>query len=293
MNVRTILELCRIPNVFTAFANVAAGVVLARGGSFELGDLRLVIASGLMYCAGMVLNDYYDREVDARERPERPIPSGRVTAAFAGRLGAGLMATGVALACSVSELSLLIAAALALEIVIYDSRAKSGKLGPLSMGACRLLNVALGLTVVTSWTWWMWVAPMAMGLYTAVITYLARDEVQGSSAVRLHIGVIMMMVLGFLFAIACTLAAPAGSIPDVLWVLPFLAYVVVRGVSLFRPLLSDPSGPTIGRAIGGGILMMPVIDATFVAAAGYPSAAALVAGFALPAILLKRAFYVT
>jgi 4-hydroxybenzoate polyprenyltransferase len=38
----------------------------------------IVLASGCLYLAGIVFNDVFDRKVDARERPTRPIPSGVV-----------------------------------------------------------------------------------------------------------------------------------------------------------------------------------------------------------------------
>jgi 4-hydroxybenzoate polyprenyltransferase len=201
--------------------------------------------------------------------------------------------TGIGLCALASPASRDVALALAAAILIYDGGAKQTALGPVSMGACRFANVALGLSVSSDWTAWMWIAAITMGLYTAVITYLARDEVGGSSRVRLQIGVLLMAVLGIGFALAFTVAAPAARLPDVWWALPFLGYVLLRGVSLFRPLLADESGPTIGRAIGGGILLMPAIDATVVAGAGCPAGALLVVAFSIPALWLKRAFYVT
>ncbi len=60
----------------------------------------LLAASGMLYAAGVTLNDWFDRELDARERPGRPIPSGRVSAAAAGRLGWGLLGVGAAMACA-------------------------------------------------------------------------------------------------------------------------------------------------------------------------------------------------
>ena len=58
----------------------------------------LTAASSCLYLAGMALNDYADREVDAVERPGRPIPSGRVTPGFALGLAAGLTAAAAGLA---------------------------------------------------------------------------------------------------------------------------------------------------------------------------------------------------
>ena len=48
-----------------------------------LAVLLLVAASVFLYLAGMVLNDVYDVEIDRRERPDRPLPSGRIPVAWA------------------------------------------------------------------------------------------------------------------------------------------------------------------------------------------------------------------
>ena len=39
----------------------------------------LMVSSGLLYVAGIVLNDYFDIEIDKRERPSRPLPSGNIS----------------------------------------------------------------------------------------------------------------------------------------------------------------------------------------------------------------------
>ena len=75
--VRAYLQLLRLPNVFTALADVAMGLLVA-GGALDNWHVLvpLGIASAGLYLAGMVLNDWFDAELDARERPSRPIPSG-------------------------------------------------------------------------------------------------------------------------------------------------------------------------------------------------------------------------
>src|SRR4051812_37381166 len=109
MKLRSYLRLMRIPNVFTAFANVVAGVYLARGGVFHARDLLVVLSSGCLYCAGMVLNDFFDRAVDARERPERPIPAGEISANAAAAVGCGLAGAGLGLAALHGGLPMLFA----------------------------------------------------------------------------------------------------------------------------------------------------------------------------------------
>ena len=74
------LELCRLPNVFTALADPLAGALLA-GASWKNGPglVLLMLASGCLYTGGIVLNDWHDIEKDRVERPDRPLPSGRVS----------------------------------------------------------------------------------------------------------------------------------------------------------------------------------------------------------------------
>ena len=72
-------ELVRLPAVLS----VPGDVLVGAAASGQVRNVRrtagLVASSSCLYLAGMALNDYADREVDAVERPGRPIPSGRVT----------------------------------------------------------------------------------------------------------------------------------------------------------------------------------------------------------------------
>src|SRR5262245_6629898 len=92
------LRLIRLPNVFTAIADVAMGYLFVRHAvdSWLLFGF-LACASASLYTSGMVFNDLFDYEVDARERPYRPLPSGQVPVYWAWLLGAALMAVGVVL----------------------------------------------------------------------------------------------------------------------------------------------------------------------------------------------------
>src|SRR5216683_79901 len=99
---RVYAQLVRLPNVFTAFADIALGVLATWQLNPEAFDkawlwnvLGLLAASGCLYCGGMVWNDVFDLEQDKRERPFRPIPSGRVSRSTATVLGAILLIAGV------------------------------------------------------------------------------------------------------------------------------------------------------------------------------------------------------
>ena len=97
MNLAVALRLGRVSNLPTVWTNALAGIVLAGGHVADPRTLPLIAAFSLFYVAGMYLNDAYDAEIDARERPERPIPSGRVSAETVFTAGFAMMALGLAL----------------------------------------------------------------------------------------------------------------------------------------------------------------------------------------------------
>ena len=296
MKPRALLRLARIPNVFTAAANVVAGVMLARGGTLRACDLVLAAASGCLYLAGMVLNDFFDREIDALERPERPIPAGEVTPGTALALGTALMGGGIGLAAWHSSTSGAVAAALACAILLYDGGVKGSPLGPLAMGTCRFLNVCLGLSVMGGAAppeRWMWIAPLTMGAYTMAITLLSRDEVAGTDRGRARECAIFIAGVPAAALVALVIFSPASHLAGFLWLTPFAVFVGWRLRGLLAPLCAEPSPATVGRTIGGGILLMPAIDAAMVAAGGWPASALWVLALTLPSLALKRWFYMT
>src|SRR5262245_1056557 len=94
---RAYAQLVRLPNVFTAFADICLGALAAGALLAErwLPFVLLLLASGCLYCGGMVWNDFFDVEQDRRERPFRPIPSGRITLREAAVFGSALLSAGL------------------------------------------------------------------------------------------------------------------------------------------------------------------------------------------------------
>ncbi len=192
--IRAWFELLRLPNVFTAVADVAMGFLITHAAGASAGRwyefALLAIASCGMYLAGMVLNDVFDVAVDTQERPQRPIPSGRISRSTAARFGWGLLAGGFAASAAAGVLSQdwrppLVAAALAGCVVIYDRYAKLGPTGPIFMGGCRALNVLLGMGLATgslaqassgSWVVAHYLIAASIGIYIVGVTWFARTE---------------------------------------------------------------------------------------------------------------------
>lgn len=282
------LELVRPPNLFTAAADVLAGFAVATAFS-ATASLPLLLLSGvLLYGGGVALNDACDAELDARERPERPIPSGRADRTLALVLAIGLLCAGVASAWMASPTSGALALAIALGCVAYDGWAKHEPLlGPLTIGGCRALNLLLGLSAapaLISELAWLGAIPL---LHVAGVTVASHGEVHGGTRPTLFFALAaVLLVLLLMIAIA-------GSRPEGLISLPFLALYALTVLPPLARAHREPSAGNVRSAVGRAVLALIVLDAALAAAyAGPPLALAIVA--LLPgAILLSRVLAVT
>ncbi|MEU0409783.1 UbiA family prenyltransferase [Streptomyces griseorubiginosus] len=138
-------ELLRLPALFTVPGDALAGAVAASARPTP--RTFLAIASSLcLYEAGMALNDWADREVDAVERPHRPLPSGRVHPAAALGAACALTGAGLSFAACAGRPALTVAAPLAATVWAYDLALKNTPLGPVAMATARGLDLLLGAT---------------------------------------------------------------------------------------------------------------------------------------------------
>lgn len=163
------LKLLRAGTLFSPGADVAAGLCLA-GLPWSVDAGRAVLASICLYAAGMVLNDHADRHLDARQRPERPIPSGQIAPASALLLGSVLLATSLAVAPCKAYYAVMAALVLG-----YDYVLKANAItGALVMGSLRALNLAAGAVVVTATAppRVVVIAAATYGLYIVAVTLL-------------------------------------------------------------------------------------------------------------------------
>lgn len=210
------LRLVRLPNVFTAFADIIAGYFLTNYAMHGTPDWLvfavLCMISAALYLSGMAFNDIADREEDARVRPGRPIPSGAVPLRGAILCACGLMMAGIQIAAWTGRSTLIVAAVLSTAIIAYDFVCKGRTLaGPLALGVCRFSNVLLGMsaaynspealaTLRSAPVWGLpWLPAIASGLYGAGVTAFSAQEEQGKSG--------RALVLGWVFTGAGLIAA--------------------------------------------------------------------------------------
>ncbi len=272
---RAYCQLCRLPAVFTALADIMLGYLLTRSSVESPFPLVLLLgASAGLYLSGMVWNDIFDRDQDAKERPKRPIPSGRVPLKCAIMFASLLTVTGLACAATAGWRSLAIAGMLTACIFLYDGVLKQTPLGPLFMGACRSLNVILGASTAgvrfaSAWQFPQWWVAASLGVYIVGVTWFARTEAVASKRMILILGAVILN-LG-LAGLATWISgqttrfgifAGGGGVPDaqmVLLVLGMIALTINRRI-LFA--LQFPEPETVQAGVRMMLLSVIMLDAT-------------------------------
>lgn len=264
---RDLAELVRAPAALSVPGDALAGAAAA--GSLRPRTAGLSAASVCLYWAGMAANDWSDRKLDAKERPERPIPSGRVSPSTALGVAAGLTGLGLGLAGLVGgRRALGVAVPLAGAVWAYDTVAKDTAAGPAVMAACRGLDVLLG---ATSGRMRRAVVPaLTVAAHTYTVTALSRKEVSGADPL------LPVATLAGTALIATSVAAPRRG-----WWHRLLAgwYAAGYGMAQVRAV-ADPSAGTIRAAVGTGIMGLPALQGALIAQAGAPVTGVAVAAAA-------------
>jgi 4-hydroxybenzoate polyprenyltransferase len=293
-------QLVRLPNVFTAFADIclgalAAGALPDRWLAFGL----LLLASGCLYSAGMAWNDYFDFEQDYRERPFRPLPSGKISRRTAALLGTALLAAGVlfaALAGLVNDpynfLPLVFALILVACILFYDAWLKRTPLGPVAMGSCRFFNVLLGLSAAgVGIDRWGWHLALVVGIYIVGLTWFARTEARMSKQGSL-IGAAFVMLVGLVLALPVPAWFAAGR-SSALLLYPYL--LVGLGFLLGIPLwqaIAHPAPEPVQKAVKRAIMGLVLLDTVLaLGVAGW--AGLVILALLVPALYLGKWVYST
>jgi len=278
------LRLGRVSNLPTVWTNVLAGIVLAGGGIGFGAGVILLLALSLFYIAGMFLNDAFDREIDARERPERPIPSGAVTARAVFLSAFAMMAVGFVLLIVVGYgfdggtgwRPAVGGVLLGLAIVFYDSHHKGNPLSPLLMGLCRMLvYFTAGAAVAPSMPVGLVVAALVALSYLIGLTYVAKHESGRSMTVLWPLA---FLAIPFVYAAPIavnTVIGAALALLFLLWTVYALTLVLGRN-------------RRVPRAVGHMLAGICLLDAIFIAGQGASELAVLAAvGFPLT-LLFQR-----
>lgn len=278
------LRLGRVSNLPTVWTNTLAGSALAgsalAGSALALSSgqsAALCLGLSLFYVGGMYLNDAFDREIDRKERPERPIPSGVVRASTVFGIGFGLLLSGVGTCFWVAQAlspdhalrTLLAGLALATSIVVYNLHHKKNPLSPLLMGLCRLLvYVTAACATAGAPSRAVWLGAAALLSHLIGLTYAAKQENLREVQNLWPLGFLLLPVA---YGIFLGLGAPlvlACAVLYLVWLVYALSFLVRRE----------------GRSIPGGVVRLiagiSLLDATLLAATGAANLALVAIAFA-------------
>ncbi len=281
---RDLAELVRAPAALTVPGDVLAGSAAA---GLPLGPRTAGLAASSvgLYWAGMALNDWADREEDARDRPGRPIPSGRISPRTALLTATALTAGGLGLAALSGGRRTLLTRALPLAATVwaYDLGLKSTPLGPAAMAAARGLDVLLGAGPAPARG--AVVPALLMAAHTHEVTRLSRFEVEGCTPAEPRAALAATAALGVAAAApgpgttrATGAVAAAGA----------ALYAATAGRAQYAAA-RRPDAPRVRGAVKAGIHAMLPLQAALVARAGRPALAApLVAALPLAARLARK-----
>ena len=283
MKLDVALKLGRVSNLPTVITNVIAAVALSGARPPIVALAVICVGISLLYIAGMFLNDAFDRTIDAIERPERPIPSGQVSAAEVFGAGFALLAFGVLTIAGVAftvgggVLALASAVVLASLIVFYDMRHKTNPLAPLVMGLCRVGAYTTAALAAGG--------PLCHGLligcglllaYLLGLSAIARRENKPGGSKLAVLAPVTFMLVPFV------VLQPMGQGP---WV--FAIYLMFFGwtARCIKLVLSGQMRPAVSGLIAG----ISLLDAMFVIRSDQlPLAGACCAAFLLTTILQRR-----
>lgn len=270
MTPATALRLGRVSNLPTVWTNALAGVALAGVSPWRWGMLPAALGLSLAYLGGMYLNDAFDRDIDSRERPTRPIPSGAADSNTVFAVGFALLLGAVAILLFAAQAfnttvtwTIVSGIALGGAIVAYSWNHKNNPLSPLVMGLCRLLAyVTAGLAATAVLSGQLLTGAVVSLCYLIGLTYIAKREAHGRLG-RLWPLLFLAAPLVYGLAYANGLASFALLLVLAAW----------TGVALW--LLRRGRPGDIPRAVVSLIAGISLVDGVFIAAAGWPEAVPL------------------
>lgn len=254
--------------MITAVADILAGMSIVHfvfdTNYFHVQSVLYLSISTLgLYGGGVVFNDVFDAELDAIERPERAIPSKKVTLTEASILGSILLLIGVICAYLQSPLSAIFAIITAIAALVYDKWGKHHSfLGPINMGLCRGFNLLLGMSVMPEqWQDFQYLAIIPV-IYIAAITMVSRGEVHGGSKNILYFAALLYLLVS---SAQLYVSFTRGT----LWLTAILvaSHLYLIGKPLFKAI-QHPIGPNIGKAVKAGVLSLIIMDAAWVSLSG-------------------------
>jgi UbiA prenyltransferase family len=294
-NFKDYLILVRLPNLFTLPSNILVGFVIVSSLTLTsyIQVLLLVTISILLYCVGLILNDLYDYNIDKKERPDRPLASGKVSRSAAIGLITAFSILALTASLIVSIPTFVISSILFTIIFAYDKFLKKTQAGPFTIAAARVMNVLMGASADFSnigsfpqIVILIFVLTITF-VYVSLIGFISRYEVHGfPKNIKLFlipaiIATIIFLIVFFTFM---------GFFKyESLVILALFSFIMA--ITFYKIHRKDSIG--IQQIVQNMILSIIVLDSTFLSGITGIELGMIVLVLLAPLLILARKMYMT
>ncbi|BAB66520.1 UbiA family prenyltransferase [Sulfurisphaera tokodaii] len=183
MSVKAYFELVRIHNVIGSAISVFMGYVVA--SEWKIVPIKLILAMivvSVIAAGGYIINDVFDIEIDKINKPNRPLPSGRIKISRARSLSIVLFLVGIVLSVLLNIYAFIIALLTVLALYYYaKDLKKQGLVGNLIVALTSALSAFYGGLAFFEGSWV--IRTLIPTLYIFFFT-LTREFVKGIEDVK-------------------------------------------------------------------------------------------------------------
>ncbi len=282
---KSYFQLIRFPGIFTAFSNILLGFFIYSEFVVNWFDLfPLLATSGFLFLAGMTLNDYFDYNIDKNERPDRPLPSGKISRKIALYLGLTLFVAANISAFFVGFQAVIISIIMTILIFAYNIKLKNIKtLGILNLSSIRFLNVILGSSIVLFNFEIIWIS-VPIAIFVAGISILAKTE---SSLYSRKAKITNLILILFTIVYVIVLTHDKGFTH---WLILGM-FVIVSYLPWM--IFKEKSSKTTQKIVTIQLLSIPILDGILVMAFSNILFAIVTLSMIFPAYIILRKLYLT
>ena len=267
MRFGSFLRMARPANILTAISDVIAGFAIAGVFFQEVVTIKLeamvllIVATIGLYAGGIVFNDIFDYDDDKLNRPERVLPTGKISMNEAIIFGIILFSMGIIAAFLASTLSGLLAFLIAVLALSYDKFAKHhAVLGPINMGLCRSVNLLLGMSILNSTIQELWFIGFVPLAFVGAITLVGQKEAHGNNKNSIIKAIVLDTLVALFFVILML-----NDYMNIWVTIPFLLFWF--GINLFAKIraIKQNNPKQIQQAVKIGVLSLIPLNAIYVA----------------------------
>ena len=279
------LQLVRFPGIFTAFSNVLVGYFFSLHVNPESFSLPyLLVTSGMLFSAGMIFNDFFDIDIDKKERPDRPLPSKKISKQNALFLGIILIVIANIFSLFVGYYALILSISMTIIILLYNYKLKFHSFfGIFSLSGIRFSNILLGFSILPfSIETFQYAFPVA--IFVCGISILAKDEANSIKSFSVKINKIFNIItISYVFILIINNFQFVS--------LMFLSLFSILSLNLFYKNYSQKSN--IQKYITFQLLSIILLDATLVSIISSYYFAILISLLLIPSYVIIRKLYLT